>query len=71
MKIFISNTNDRKKKQKFVRSLCKEEINWQDQNEKKWLEELLTNDRTIHLLSDYLILTKVGEKEGRKKKELK
>ena len=46
------------------RSLDKIGIQWQRQPEKKWLAELLANERAVGPLLVYLQDTEVGSREG-------
>ena len=58
------------KRRKLTRGLHKEGISWQGWTKKKGLARLLANEREIGPFLEYLKSTKVGGKEGGKKREL-
>ena len=53
------------------RSLDKLGVQWQRRPEKKWLAELLANERAVGPLLVYLKDTKVGSREGALEKTMK
>ena len=60
----------RKKRRKLVRELETEGITWQPQAERKWLAELLANEKAVAPLLGFLKITIVEEREGAREKEV-
>ena len=60
----------RKQRRKLVRELEKEDIKWQPQVERKWLAELLRDEKAVIPLLNYLKTTGIGGREGAREREL-
>ena len=52
------------------RELYTESVRWQAQAERKWLAELLANERATKPLLRFLQATEIGEREGAREREL-
>ena len=52
-----------------VRELHTEGVRWQAQAERKWLAELLANERTTKPLLRFLQATETGGREGARERE--
>ena len=52
------------------RELYTESVRWQAQAERKWLAELLANERATKPLLRFLQATETGEREGAREREL-
>ena len=59
----------RKERRKLVRGLEKEGIAWQPQVERRWLAELLANEKAVAPLLGFLKTTGVGGREGARERE--
>lgn len=57
-------------KRKFVKKPEKIGIKWQTQPKKKWLADLLVNEKTVASLLRFLEITNIGGRESAKKREL-
>ncbi len=62
--LYTSCQKCRKERRVLSRSLGKVGIQWQRRPEKKWLAELLANERAVGPLLVYLQYTEVGSREG-------
>ena len=60
----------RKQRSKLVRELEKEGIRWQPQVERRWLADLLGDEKAVVPLIKYLKNTGIGGREGAREKEL-
>ena len=61
----------RKEKRKLVRELEKEEIEWQAQAERRWLADLLANEKAVAPLLRFLKAMDIRGREGARERELK
>ena len=53
-----------------VRELYTEDVRWQAQAERKWLAELLANERATKPPLSFLQATEIGGREGAREREL-
>ena len=60
----------RKERRKMVRELYTEGVRWQAQTERKWLADLLANQRATKALLRFLQTTEIGGREGAREREL-
>ena len=60
----------RKERRKLVRELEKEGVLWQAQAERRWLADLLANEKAVAPLLRFLKATGVGGREGAREREL-
>ncbi len=60
----------RKERRKLVRGLEKDGIAWQPQVEKKWLAELLVNEKAVAPLLGFLKTTGVGGRKGARERDV-
>ncbi len=60
----------RKERRKLVRELDKEGVLWQTQGERRWLADLLENEKAVTPLLRFLKTTDVRGREGARKKEI-
>ncbi len=60
----------RRERRKLVRKLEKEGVTWQAQAERRWLADLLANERAVSPLLGFLKATEVGAREGAREKDL-
>ena len=60
----------RKERRKLVRELKKEGVLWRAQGERKWLADLLGNEKAVAPLLRFLKTTDVGGREGAREREL-
>ena len=54
----------RKERRKMIRELYTEGVRWQTQAERRWLAELLANERATKPLLRFLQATEIGAREG-------
>ena len=59
----------KKARRKLVRELEKEGIKWQAQVERRWLANLLANEKAVAPLLRFLKATDVGGREGARERE--
>ncbi len=60
----------RKARRKLVRELEKEGVKWQAQAERKWLADLLANEKAVAPLLKFLETTGIGGRKGAREREL-
>ena len=60
----------RKERRKLVRELEKDGVLWQAQAERRWLADLLANEKAVAPLLRFLKATGVGGREGAREREL-
>ena len=60
----------RKERRHLVRELGKEGIRWQAQAERRWVAELIANERAVAPLLRFLKKTEIGGREGAREREL-
>ncbi len=60
----------RKERRKLVRELDKEGVLWQTQGERRWLADLLENEKAVAPLLRFLKTTDVEGREGAREKEI-
>ena len=60
----------RKQRRKLIRELEKEGINWQPQVERRWLANLLGNEKVVAPFLKFLKATGIGGREGAKEREI-
>ena len=59
----------RRERRKLVRELGKEGVTWQARPERKWLADLLANEKAVTPLLGFLKATDVGAREGARERE--
>ena len=60
----------RKERRKLVRELEKEGIRWQAQAERRWVADLVANEKAVAPLLKFLKATDIGGREGAREREL-
>ena len=60
----------RKERRKLVRELEKEGIRWQAQAERRWVADLVANEKAVAPLLRFLKATDIGGREGAREREL-
>ena len=60
----------RKQRRKLVRELEKEGVKWQPWVERRWLTDLLGDEKAVAPLSKFLKTTGIGGREGAREREL-